>query len=186
MDRTIGNGTFCDLVSLSGGSKFTRAVALGDLTGGSVDIVIRNDDDQSKDVLLNNRDGTFLEAVPLPDLFTSTASVALGGLDGDGWVDIAIVNDIEMVNQVFINVGDGNGTFLDAMALLGADYSTQAVPIAELASDGAVDIVVGNGFQNLQMIVNNPAEDGTYLDPIPLPGDDLPSQAIALWSILVW
>ncbi len=168
-----GAGYFIDDAKpLPGGSKLTRAVALGDINcDARVDIVIANDNKESNDILLNIAGGGLFQLAPsLLGQNVSSTAITLGDVDGDGLVDLIFGNDRKSLNQVFTNVG-GNGTFLEPILLRGSDLSTQTIAMADFANDQAADIVVGNAFQHVKIMTNDPGH-GEYTDAIPLPGEE--------------
>jgi hypothetical protein len=102
------------------------------------------------------------------DTFTppETTSRAYGGigsdLDGDGWLDLTIVNEDSADLRVFLNLASGQGTF--------AEYIQPTFPVGERASpsepadfdrDGAVDICVANiNDDSVSVLLGN--GDGTF------------------------
>ncbi len=102
------------------------------------------------DVLLhNNGDGTFTDAGESAGI-TAVMAPGLGvvceDLDGDGWVDFYVANDLE-ANQLWINQKDG--TFRDAALLTGAALdlhglaeSSMGVLAADLDNDSRLDLFI--------------------------------------------
>ena len=72
----------------------------------------------------------------------TTTSNALGDVDGDGDLDLVIVN---VVNLVLLN--DGSGTFSDSGQMLGTG-TTQSVALGDVDGDGDLDFVTGNSGEN--------------------------------------
>ena len=143
------------------------AVAVGDIDGdGDLDLVVVNmaacampggwcgsDHDQ---VYKNDGNGAFVEttAMSLPMDPSGSYAVALGDIDGDGDLDLAIGKGghhtaysygIPVQNRLFRN--DGTGTFTDittAHLPTVADI-TSAIAFADVDGDSDLDMVVGNG-----------------------------------------
>ena len=98
----------------------TRAIALGDMDGdGDLDIVLGSGlaTNESEGLLVNDGTGRFTDesAARLPQYYLfPTASIALGDVDGDGDLDIAVGNDdvaLGRFNRLYRN--DGTGHFTD-------------------------------------------------------------------------
>src|SRR5262249_40123285 len=123
------------------------SVAIGDLNGdGQPDLVTANvGGDLSSggspagtvSVLLGSGGGTFSAATPYPTASFIASSVAIGDLNGDGKLDLAVANYGEQFlgdGTISVFLGNGNGTFPAATL-----YSTltglpgaQAVAIGDL------------------------------------------------------
>ncbi|MBZ5536275.1 MAG: FG-GAP-like repeat-containing protein [Acidobacteriia bacterium] len=117
------------------------AVASGDFNGdGKVDLVVANKGSKSFSILLGNGDGTFQAAVttPIPGLRNSgPLSVAAGDFDGDGKADIAFASGTS--EKVSILLGNGNGTFTDAVISPMAPEG-DSVATGEFNGDGKLDL----------------------------------------------
>ncbi len=85
-------------------------------------------------------------------------SVAIGDLNGDGKLDLAVAND--STNTVSVLLGDGDGTFKTKR-----DYDTGSDPssiaIGDLNGDGKPDLAVANeGSATVSVLLGN--GDGTF------------------------
>jgi len=95
-----GDGTFQPGVSYGVGN-FPNFMAAGDLNAdGKLDLVLASSDIAgSVNVLLGNGDGTFQPAVNFPTGLQSCdftpLSLTLGDFNGDGTVDVAVLNSVE-------------------------------------------------------------------------------------------
>ena len=183
MGTRTGNpeNLFSDPLSFSGG-KSTRTIRLGDVNGdGFIDIFCGNEREESNELLLNNGNITF-NSVPLPyGVATSASCAAFGDVTGNGSLDLIIGNDMSK-NHIFLN--DGSGNFTKAIVLPSSDSSTRALALADLAGGRTLNIVVGNAFQRIALVENNPDEDGSFLEPISLPGEGISStQAVSLGDL---
>jgi len=120
------------------------AVTVGDFNGdGPLDLVTASGTyltNNTVSVLLGNGDGTFQ---PNVDYITGTAPsfAALGDFNGDGRVDMAVVNATS--NTVSILLGNGDGAFqprIDFPAPIGAN----GIAAGDFNGDGRLDLVVAD------------------------------------------
>ncbi|HBA85679.1 MAG TPA: hypothetical protein DCZ95_16480 [Verrucomicrobia bacterium] len=141
---------------------FTRAIAVGDLTGDGLPDVVEGNYFGStggpNTVVINNGvDPADWARVslgsPLADM---TRSVALGDLTGDGRPDVVVGNYTQQ-NYVVINNGCSPETW--ERVNLGSELrdATYVLAIGDLTGDGRADVVVGNYQQASYVLIN----DGT-------------------------
>ncbi|MBF9236173.1 VCBS repeat-containing protein [Hymenobacter sp. BT683] len=121
-----------------------RQTALGDVDGDG-DLDVLQIDDYNATVILQRSTGagTFATGVAL---LTSSGgdilnSVALGDVDGDGDLDLAVTNSTDNVVQLLVN--NGTGTFAAAPDAPVGDYP-QAVTLADFDGDGDQDLLTAN------------------------------------------
>ena len=180
------DGTFSDTstLSLPGGSKQTISLAVGDINGdGRIDIVIGNYGQENR-LLVNLGDGTLsdMNVVSLPGGGRNTYCIALGDVNGDGHIDIAI-GKLGEENQLLIN--SGNGTFSDTntVSLPGGSSNTHSLALGDVNGDGSIDIVIGNYGQENQLLINT--GDGTFSDTntVNLPGGSRNTKSLVLGDI---
>jgi hypothetical protein len=84
------------------------AVSVGDLEkSGLLDVVVLNGSDNTFTVFHNASTGGSLSLAPLPAVTTSLSpvSLALADIDGDGWLDVVVTNEISGSISVFLNLG---------------------------------------------------------------------------------
>jgi len=139
-----GNGAFSEAVDYVGGVD-QSTLLIGDLTGdGKPDLVVASPGYQGMPgtddvrVLLNAGDGTFgfPVAYSMPSI---PRSAALGDLDGDGQIDLAVANGPGPgYGEVSVLLNQGHGRF-------GAPTSVRAygnLKIADVSGDGRPDLVL--------------------------------------------
>ncbi len=117
----------------------------------------------------------FVESDRFSTHTTALSTRSYGGfasdLDGDGWLDLSIVNEDSSDVRVFMNLSDGSGRF--GPALLGA--TTGAVPSpsepSDFDRDGTVDVAVAN-LQGESVTILMGVGDGTFVrhQDIPVSG----------------
>ncbi len=125
-----------------------NAVETADLNGdGHADLAVANGASENVTVLLGNGTGGFGAAPGSPvRVGGGTGDLALGDLNGDGDVDLAV--PVWQNNwRVAILLGDGAGSFAPAPGspvILGARSGTTEIALADLNRDGRRDLVVAN------------------------------------------
>ena len=138
-----GDGTFLDAVGYRVG-EYPSSVALGDLDGdGDLDLAVADEGSDDVAVLLNQGDGTFGERGKTAGrrflAGRSPAGVALGDLNGDGDIDLAVANHYSQT--VSILPGNGDGTFGTALNC-GTGHDPMGLAAADLDGDGDLDLAV--------------------------------------------
>jgi hypothetical protein len=147
-----GAGTFSSPVTLDGGNcKSTVAsnIAMADFDGdGRLDLA--SSCDNQLRVFLNHGDPGLLEgpvnypgspAVPITANYYPTSAV--GDLNADGFLDVAVRDGASSTVSLFFNRGDGT-FFGPTVVTTGAGSTPGAVAIADLDGNGVSDIVLVN------------------------------------------
>ncbi|TKS58728.1 MAG: hypothetical protein EWM72_02785 [Nitrospira sp.] len=154
-------GAFGSAMNLDAGS-YTVHVSIGDLNGDNLmDVVAANATSSSISILFQNSSspGTFLAAQNL-GVGTHPDGVAIGDLNGDGHLDIAVTDS---GLSVLFQDASAPGTFFPPISL---GVSSSSVGIGDLNADGHVDLVVtATNAGNVSILLQNPAGPGTFLPP---------------------
>jgi hypothetical protein len=138
-----GDGTFRTHVEYPTGPT-PDSLAVGDFNGdGHLDLVTANGNfgtNNTVSVLLGNGDGTFQ---PNVDYATGTAPsfVALGDLNGDGKIDMAVANAVS--NTVSVLLGNGDGTFQPNIDFPGGP-GANGIAAGDFNGDGRLDLVIAD------------------------------------------
>jgi len=146
---------------------------------GKKDIVVDLHDGNAVAVILGNGDGTFQPPVnyllnagnPVP------CSVLLADLKGDGNLDIITTNSNTATMSIFINKGDGTGTF-NAPYTINTGSEPGDVIAADFNGDGKIDLATEDTSSNtVSIYIGN--GDGTFKPRVTYPVGNKPSGILA-------
>jgi hypothetical protein len=158
-----GSGIFATVVSLDSGGFFPDWVDIVDVNGdGKPDVVVANSSDTiindlggNVGILLGNGDGTFKPAAHYLSGGFGAASVAVADVDGDGKLDLVVVNCSATSGSctggggtVGVLPGNGDGTFQTAVTYSPGGNTPFGVAVADLNGDSKPDIVAANCVSN--------------------------------------
>ena len=157
-----GDGTFQAAPTVPVGRN-PLALAAADMNGdGCIDLVVANTNQNnmsvpgSISVLLGHCDGTF-QIAPQVMVGVRPLSVAVGDLNGDGQLDLAVVNQFGNP-PTSILLGNGDGTF---QAAPDVSATGDRILIADFNGDGRQDLAVSNLYAN-DVTVLLGRGDGTF------------------------
>ena len=158
----------------------TSAVATGDLDrDGDTDLVFAVGEHfyEPQPVFRNNGFGNFSRAQELD--MGRGQDVALGDLNGDGWLDAAFASDRGDQNTVWLNDGTGLLQWANRFGDLLAD--ARAIILEDMDGDGDLDAVVGNRRDQDYVYLND--GEGVFADRIPFGLEDVASFWIAVGDV---
>jgi len=161
----LGAGKFAPAVFYPAGPDVARSVVVGDFNkDGAPDVaVVRND--RRVEVLLGQKDA---QGIPTgafgPPVVVSQTSVeptygVAGDFNGDGNLDIAVVNSEFRVAPITVLLGNGDGTFQPKRSLFGGNF-VDAIASADLNGDGVPDLITSSFTSNMRVYAGN--GDGTF------------------------
>lgn len=152
-------------------------IVAADFNGdGILDLAVTNSTDNTITILLGNGDGTFQPGTTVNDPGTYPTLVVAADLNGDGHTDLAVLNlcgptriacgpqaGPTGAGAVLVLLGNGDGTFSPSSSSprTGQDSFFSAMAAADLNSDGFIDLLVTNQFDNtVTLLMGN--GDGTF------------------------
>jgi hypothetical protein len=141
-----------------------KSVSVGDLNGdGNPDLAVGNQMGQTVSVLLNTTaaGATTPSFAGKQEFNTGTGprTVQIGDLNGDGKLDLAVVNQFSSTVSVFVNT-TATGAAIPSFAIK-QDFGTNASPfslaLGDVNLDGRLDLVLGNDITNkVSVLLNSP------------------------------
>ena len=143
------------------GAGGADSLEVGDFNGDGIqDLVI------SDALFLGNGNGTFQPAINFPGV-DAPSGIAVGFLNGDGFLDLAVVS--RSASSISVLLGNGNGTFRPPLSFdTGAPVrfpEKRSVALGDLNRDGSLDLVATNSSAgSISVLVGN--GDGTFRAPL--------------------
>jgi hypothetical protein len=157
-----GDGTFQPAVNYTTGAPAiidgpaALFVAVGDFNGdGKLDLAVANEGSNGPGevyfvaILLGHGDGTFQPAATIYPL-TEALSIAVADFNGDGRLDLALVN----YNGAAILLGNGDGTF-QPPSMYASGSAATSLAVGDFNLDGKPDLAVANyGSDSIAILTN--------------------------------
>ncbi len=159
---TFANSDFEPKVDFATGNR-PSALTTGDFDGdGYPDIAVVNSSDNNVSIFRNTGNGTAIGFANKIDFATDNTPVSIqsGDFDGDGKLDLAIVNSSSNSISILRNNGSSGTISFETKQ----DYITQSNPgqikIGDLDGDGKLDLVINEFGNNSFSIFRNTSNVG--------------------------
>ncbi len=148
-----GDGTFAAAQTYTAGSGLS--IVLGDFNGdGKLDAAVGSDSTNQVGILLGDGTGGFGP----PQYFTGamdSGTLAAADVNYDGKLDLVQGGNLQENKQFAVILGNGDGTLQTPTLYTSGGGRPQAVVLADMDGDGALDIVVANADGNNVTVFHN-------------------------------
>jgi len=135
-----GNGFFLESFDIQDDARKTWELAVGDINNDGQPEVIAGNFASVNRVYSIGPDFQWT-ASDFTGNTASTVGMALGDLDGNGWIDAVTAED-SLAHRVYLN--SGHGVFSSGMTLFDGVQAPTCVALADLDGNGLPDIIAGN------------------------------------------
>jgi hypothetical protein len=161
----------------------STSITLGDLDKQNGLDIVAVGHNVAREVWLNQGDGTF-NVKYLNGANNLNDAVAIGDVNGDNYLDIAIANgsDIngDQIEEIWLNQGNGDFIFGSSFGVDGNSNSS-SIALGDLNEDGYLDAVITNVQQPNQIWLNNKA--GVFINYEEFDGSNSDSRSVALGDL---
>ena len=178
-----GDGTFTAQPDSPANGYYLGPVVVGDFNrDGNLDLAVEDEYSGTLMVLLGKGDGNFNFFWTMPNqVFTNHQNLVTGDFNGDGNLDLAVVNGGD--KTVAILLGNGDGTFTVAPNNLATGNFPYSVALGDFNGDENLDLAVTNGGGNTVAIFLGNGNGTFTAAPNPPPNADCPSSiSVGDWN----
>jgi hypothetical protein len=174
-------GAFAAKVDYATGHTPAALLAADFRNIGKTDLAVVNQDDGSGgpgsvSILLGNGNGTFKTHVDYP-VGNYPVGIVTADFNGDGKLDLAVVNDYD--STVSLLLGNGDGTF-QSQILLSVGTEPNSIGTADFNDDGKADLITSNASGTVSVLLSKGDGSFTRVDsPNGLVAPDFSSLVVA-------
>jgi hypothetical protein len=137
-----GNKAFQQPPSFRSGGSGSESVTSADFNGdGNLDLAVGNVDTPNVTLLLGNGDSTFQKAKIVAKFPGPVRLVAAGDFNGDGKSDLIVSMQYSNDGQLFILLGNGDGSFQPSQSILKKFFAQQII-VKDFNRDGKLDMAI--------------------------------------------
>ncbi|MBB5058068.1 sugar lactone lactonase YvrE [Granulicella aggregans] len=144
--------------------RTSRAVSLADFNGDGIpDIAsVIGGPEAPLLIYLGKADGTYTQVASYPAITGySIGPIVLGDFNGDGKLDMAVPDGDYNATQIFVLLGNGDGTFVKAATSPQLSSAPTQLAVGDFNGDGVDDLaVVAYGSNTINVFLGN--GDGTF------------------------
>jgi hypothetical protein len=160
---TIGSISFNVKLDFTTGIN-PQDVVLGDVDGdGKTDVLVINQSSNSVSVLRNISTGGTINFASKVDFTIGSGplGVAIGDVDGDGKIDLAVTNSGSNTVSIFRNTSTSGSVSFDAKIDFATGTNPRGVALGDVDGDGKPDVAVTNNNGNTVSIFKNTSTSGS-------------------------
>ncbi|HEY6005022.1 MAG TPA: VCBS repeat-containing protein [Anaeromyxobacter sp.] len=181
----LGDGTFQRVSATNFPTgAYPTGLAIADFDGDGIpDVVTANYHGESVSVLFGAGDGTLGAASTYPtEAGSQTSNLALGDLNGDGWLDVVATNPATGSVSVFL--GRPGGALDPSINLPVANRRSApfSAAIGDFDGDGKGDVAIAD-MVNLSIVVRLGKGDGTFAPEVAFPEGGVPPYNCIAWDV---
>jgi hypothetical protein len=145
-----GDGTFTTAQTIAV-AESQGGIAVGDFNGDGIPdfAATGSSSENAVTIYVGKGDGTFTAKLAASATYGDPLDIQAADFNGDGKLDLAVINFTESVNREVVLLGNGDGTFTLPGISTGI-YAYDAVAIGDFNGDGVPDIEatgVGSGLE---------------------------------------
>ncbi|TQV70952.1 VCBS repeat-containing protein [Aliikangiella marina] len=97
-------------------------------------------------ILENDGSGNFSTLMPFSNIARDSEDLTVADFDDDGDLDILFVSEDDLIDEFYLNNGDGS--FTDVSSRIPVSSTSNAVVAFDINGDGSLDVVIGNNGPN--------------------------------------
>ncbi|HSH05619.1 MAG TPA: FG-GAP-like repeat-containing protein [Anaerolineae bacterium] len=180
--RGVNDNFGFELSPLGLGANYVTDLAWGDIDNdGDMDLATASNFGQPNQIYMNLGDYGWGMPITVGQALSQTGALALGDVNGDGYLDIAYGTggSFDSENEVYLN--DTMGGWLPAARLGDEAVDTRSLALGDVDGDEDLDVVVGN-YGAWNHLYRN-AGDGTFSPAIELGRVVSNTEAVALGDV---
>ena len=157
------------VLSSGGGAASSRYVSMMDIDrDGKPDLIVSNSDNTVS--VFKNNTAVLSTTISFSAGITfgtttgsASTSISLGDIDGDGLVDLAVVNSLSNTVALYRNISFGSPSFTLQTIVTSGNNTPVAVQVGDIDTDGRPEVIVANyGPNTLSIFRSQQPISGTW------------------------